>query len=296
MPEPHWAGRETGGTGDGSGQPGPPGPAGPTGPTGPAGPAGADGSTGPTGPQGPQGPAGTGINMKGQVATVGDLPPTGNTKGDAYTVQADGNLYVWDGTRWNNSGPMQGPAGPAGPAGQAGATGPQGPAGATGPQGPAGNTGATGGTGPDGPTGPAGPKGDTGPAGGAELDYAQITSGPTVSATTEGTASPIVTGASKVYDGTRVIIEFFSPNIARTATTNWITLVFYRDTAILGQAKLQTQYGQGVPVFTRVFDTPSAAPHVYKVAGFVDAGSVVVGAGAGGAGNSVPAYLRVLKA
>ena len=56
---------------------------------GPAGPTGSAGTTGPTGPQG------TGINMKGTVATVADLPATGNTVGDGYVVLANGHVYVW---------------------------------------------------------------------------------------------------------------------------------------------------------------------------------------------------------
>jgi hypothetical protein len=134
---------------------------------------GPQGPPGATGPAGPTGPAGVGINMKGQVATVGDLPPSGNTVGDAYTVTADGNLYVWDGDSWNNVGPMQGPAGPTGPAG---ATGPAGPTGATGSQGPPGTTGATGSQGPQGvkgdtgTTGAPGATGATGPTGPAGAD------------------------------------------------------------------------------------------------------------------------------
>lgn len=53
------------------------------------------GPTGPQGPQGPTGPQGTGINMKGTVATVADLPATGNTVGDGYVVLANGHVYVW---------------------------------------------------------------------------------------------------------------------------------------------------------------------------------------------------------
>ena len=53
------------------------------------------GPTGPQGPQGPTGPQGTGINMKGTVPTVADLPATGNTVGDGYVVLANGHVYVW---------------------------------------------------------------------------------------------------------------------------------------------------------------------------------------------------------
>jgi hypothetical protein len=67
---------------------------GPTGPTGSTGPTGPTGATGPTGPTGAQG---TSIEFKGSVATFADLPPTGNQVNDSYLVQADGNLYIWDG-------------------------------------------------------------------------------------------------------------------------------------------------------------------------------------------------------
>ena len=74
--------------------------------------------------------------------------PVGATTGDGYVVDADGELYVWDGSQWNSVGAIQGPAGPTGPTGPTGAdstvTGPTGPAGSDGP------------TGPTGPTGPEG--------------------------------------------------------------------------------------------------------------------------------------------
>lgn len=41
---------------------------------------------------------------KGSVATVGDLPQSGNKVGDVYNVQADGMNYAWDGTEWDNLG------------------------------------------------------------------------------------------------------------------------------------------------------------------------------------------------
>jgi hypothetical protein len=136
--DPHVIRVDSNGGGGGTGPPGPEGPPGPTGATGPTGPAGATGATGPAGPTGPQGPAGTGLNFKGTVATVGDLPTSGNTTGDAWVVDATGDTWVWDGTAWQNIGPMTGPTGPTGPAGPTGATGPAGPTGATGATGPAG--------------------------------------------------------------------------------------------------------------------------------------------------------------
>ena len=41
------------------------------------------------------------FTYKGAVATVADLPSTGNKKGDVYDVQETGINYAWDGTRWD---------------------------------------------------------------------------------------------------------------------------------------------------------------------------------------------------
>jgi hypothetical protein len=72
------------------------------------------GTQGPQGIQGPKGDQGDSINVKESVATVGDLPPTGNSPGDARVVLATGDLYVWDGSTWNNVGTFQGPQGEQG--------------------------------------------------------------------------------------------------------------------------------------------------------------------------------------
>jgi hypothetical protein len=113
--------------------------------------AGDVGATGPTGPQG------TSIRLKGSVATTFDLPSSGNLINDAYLVEADGNLYVWNGSFWENVGKIVGPTGPSGPTGAVGPLGPTGPTGAA--------STVTGPTGPTGPsvTGPTGSTGATGP-------------------------------------------------------------------------------------------------------------------------------------
>ena len=113
--------------------------------------------------------------MQGSVPNAGSLPSAGNEQGDAYIVQADDSLWIWDGSAWVSGGSIQGPPGATGPAGAQGPTGAEGPqgvqgvAGATGSQGPKGDTGATGAAstvpGPQGPVGPEGPQGDPGPQG-----------------------------------------------------------------------------------------------------------------------------------
>lgn len=135
----------TGATGAASQVTGPTGPTGPTGAQGVTGPTGAASQvTGPTGPTGATGPQGVPITLKGSKATVGDLPSTGNALNDAWIVDADGDVYVWDGTQWYSAGQIVGATGPTGPAGADGADGADGAQGPTGPQGDLGPTGPSG--------------------------------------------------------------------------------------------------------------------------------------------------------
>jgi hypothetical protein len=236
-----------------AGSPGPVGPTGPTGPsgsdgsdgatgsTGPSGPAGNDGATGPTGPagsvgsegpqgnegpqgvqgvqgiQGADGEAGSGITFKGQVATLGDLPASADS-GDAYLVQADDSLNIYDGSNFVSGGSIQGPQGVQGIQGfqgvpgiqgESGVNGLDGPQGATGPTGPAGSDGADGATGPAGsdgvdgavgPTGPTGADGITGPAGTAGTDGKTVLSG-SVAPVSEGSIGDfyINTDTDEIY-------------------------------------------------------------------------------------------------
>jgi hypothetical protein len=48
------------------------------------------------------------------------LPSSGNSVNDAYIVDADGDLYVWNGAAWESVGQIVGPTGPTGATGDAG--------------------------------------------------------------------------------------------------------------------------------------------------------------------------------
>jgi hypothetical protein len=113
---------------------------------------------GEVGPVGPAGPQGTSITFKGSVATFGNLPTTGRSINDAWIVDADGDLYVWNGSTWTNAGQIVGPQGPQGLQGLQGIQGPVGPTGAdstvVGPTGERGLQGIQGIQGIQGPTGP----------------------------------------------------------------------------------------------------------------------------------------------
>lgn len=60
------------------------------------------------GEPGKDGNDGTSINIKGSVSSAEELPESAQP-GDAWIV--NGDLYVWDGLRWNNVGGIKGPAG-----------------------------------------------------------------------------------------------------------------------------------------------------------------------------------------
>jgi hypothetical protein len=145
------------------------GPKGNTGDLGAAGAQGIQGIKGDTGDQGIKGDdgqvgaTGTSVTIKGSLANSDLLPTEGNTNGDGYII--NGDLYVWDGTTWNNVGDIQGPQGIQGIQGEAGVkgdTGSQGIQGATGSQGDTGLQGVPGAKGDEGAQGIQGIKGDTG--------------------------------------------------------------------------------------------------------------------------------------
>ena len=148
------------------------------------------------------------------------MPSTGNQPNDAYIVTADGDLYVWDGTQWDNVGQIVGPQGPtgaAGPTGPQGAVGPTGPTGAQGDTGPTGPTGAQGDVGPTGPQGIQGiqgVQGDTGPTG------PQGVAGPTGPTGAQGDVGPTgPTGATPTGDVTG-ITGISTPEFVQFDTTH----------------------------------------------------------------------------
>ena len=58
------------------------------------------------GSKGESGADGTSVKIKGSLDSTSQLPTSGNEVGDGYLI--DGNLHVWDGSKWNNVGVNQG--------------------------------------------------------------------------------------------------------------------------------------------------------------------------------------------
>lgn len=241
------------------------GPTGATGPTGPTGPTGLTGGSGATGPTGPTGSAGS-TGATGPSGTAGATGPTGPT------------------------GPGVGATGPTGPTG-AGSTGP------TGPTGSAGSTGATGPTGTAGATGPTGPTGSGGSGGYTEVDYTEFTSNVSITATTEGTATTVVTASAFTADGTSAyLIEFFSPQARPVSSPGGtLTVYLYEDGSSIGRICGVVQNGEFNPLYGVRRKVPSNASHTYSVRAADSGGSGQIGAGSGGSGNVMPGFIRITK-
>lgn len=140
------------------------------GPQGEQGDPGPQGVPGPEGPQGEAGKDGASVAYEGMVAAYGDLPAdlTEGDQGKGWVVNADGRIYVWDGTAFPAQGDaplFRGPVGPQGPQGEKGDRGDTGLTGARGATGPKGDTGETGEPGPQGVKGDPGERGLPGATG-----------------------------------------------------------------------------------------------------------------------------------
>ena len=139
-----------------------------------------------------------------------------------------------------------------------------------------------------------------GGGGPTELDYVELTSGTTnITATSEGTATAVITGSSVAYDGsTRVCIEVFLPGFW-AADSQHIYLGLWEDSTFLGRVAMaegHSGYSNGLFAFARLFRTPSNASHTYTAKAWVTSGTGYVEGGAGGAGNPVAGYIRVVTA
>lgn len=150
---------------------GPQGVPGPKGDKGDVGPQGPQGLQGPQGEKGEQGNDGTSLNVLGTKESEADLPLSAE-KNDAYLI--DGEMWVFDGTNWNNAGKIQGPQGPVGPQGPKGDPGPQGVKGDPGEKGEQGAQGLKGDTGPQGEQGSVGPKGEQGDTGARGITFTPV--------------------------------------------------------------------------------------------------------------------------
>ncbi|MDE2098581.1 MAG: hypothetical protein KGL39_15105 [Patescibacteria group bacterium] len=133
-----------------------------------------------------------------------------------------------------------------------------------------------------------------------ELVYVEFTASVSLAATTEASATTVVTASAYTFDGaTPVMIEFFAP-AANTPVNSGLWCVLYDGATSLGEMAFvgdpSTAYGNSSPLIGKRRLTPSAASHTYSVRSYTSLSGGQILAGAGGAGNYVPGYIRITKA
>lgn len=139
----------------------------------------------------------------------------------------------------------------------------------------------------------------------AVVDYNEITTGDvSITATTEGTAQTVVSGAGFTADGTsQYLVEFYAPGARPTVGVGNASLVLILaegatslglwgivldpSTAAAADFRLPLRLSRRL--------TPSAAAHTYTCKAYVSTGTGVVQNGAGGTGNKMPAYIMVTR-
>jgi hypothetical protein len=137
---------------------------------------------------------------------------------------------------------------------------------------------------------------------GWELGYTEFTSAVTVSATAETTPDNVVAAPAIAFDGsTRVCLEFFAPRVDIGAVAGAFVLVNLWDdtTTDLGRicvAASPAAVASSVPMFGVRYFTPPAATKTYRARAWrVSSNGSIVG-GAGGAGATLPGFIRITKA
>jgi len=137
---------------------------------------------------------------------------------------------------------------------------------------------------------------------GEELAYTQITATVTITATTAAAAQLVINSGTRNYDGTPIMIEFFSEYI-EVPSGQWVVGELWDGSTDLSQ---HWEVGPGgasgsmgsAGVLARRRLTPTAGSHNYQMRGWLTgAGTGKVDAGLGtSSGTNAPAYMRITRA
>ena len=131
-----------------------------------------------------------------------------------------------------------------------------------------------------------------------ELGYSAITTPGTVTSTTAGTGTQIISPLTVVCDGSPILVEFRAP-VTTAPPSGTVNISLYQDGTEnirqWGQQSSETFAQQQVPTFIQTRLTPSAGVHTFGVYGYNSSGTSVIQAGSGGSTTAAPAYLRISK-
>jgi len=129
---------------------------------------------------------------------------------------------------------------------------------------------------------------------GYELSYVENTGHTSITATSDAAADTIVTAAAITFDGSTVcLVEFYAPYA--TAGTSYLIYCLYDGATNLGRLGFVKTANLWHPIYVAHRLTPSSASHTFSIRAFVDGGTGASNGGGGGAGNSLPSFIRVTK-
>lgn len=133
------------------------------------------------------------------------------------------------------------------------------------------------------------------------LSYTEYTGNVTISATSEATATTIVTAPALAFDGTTGIeIEFFSPDsaVGGNAGGNTLILVLYDAAASIGlatQVSLGGTTAQDFQVGVKRRLVPAAGSHTYSIRAYRTNANCTMVAGAGGVAAYIPGWMKISR-
>lgn len=132
---------------------------------------------------------------------------------------------------------------------------------------------------------------------GLQLDYVEVTSNLTVSATADASADDFIVGNALTFDGaTKIRIEVYSPFIQTSTTVIGLLNLFDGSTdlgRIVNSAPATSSGNCSMNIIGARLLTPTAGLHTYKIKAWKTGGTVLIGAGTGGVATYLPAYYRV---
>jgi hypothetical protein len=138
---------------------------------------------------------------------------------------------------------------------------------------------------------------------GFEINYTQITAGVNVASTTEATPTTIISPGAITFDGTAVLVHFYSPAVKppTAAAGDFLRVSLYEGATEIGLVAFLQQPAstaqESVPVTGWLRFTPTAASHTYTIGASVNSttGTPTISAGAGGTATFVGAFVRFTK-
>lgn len=132
-----------------------------------------------------------------------------------------------------------------------------------------------------------------------EISYSEKVSAFTTTAVTEGTAVAVVDSVAATYDGSPVLVHFYSPAVYHSVALAEVIFTLWEGASVKGiigrVVSDAASDGDAASLWYRF--TPSAASHTYTIKAHGNvAGTCTVQAGAGGSGTFFQMFLRVTKA